>query len=477
MRTTPLWTAAEAAAATAGTANGIWQATGVSIDSRSVRQGDLFIALRGPKFDGHAFVADALANGAVAAMVDRDVDGLPGAAPLLRVADTMQGLEDLGRRGRARSAAKIIGITGSVGKTGTKEALKLALTAQGQTHASLGSLNNHWGVPLSLSRLPPKARFGVFELGMNHAGEIGPLSRMVQPHAAIITTIERVHIENFDSIEGIADAKAEIFEGMDTSGIAILNRDNAHFAQLVGAAKTRGLGTIWSFGMDERSDARLLNTHHSAHGSDIHAEILGQRIRYTLPVPGQHWAINSLAVLLAVKAAEGDVETAATSLRELRAPSGRGNQHRLGFGDGSLLLIDESYNASPVAMRAAFQVVAGTEPGQGGRRIAVLGDMLELGDEGPSEHAGLIDPLIAARFDRVYTCGPLMAHLDEALPLTMRGYHAADSAGLAEAVCDDLRAGDIVLVKGSAGSRMGKVIDAILALADDNGPPRAVNGG
>ena len=473
MTEAPLWSAAEAAAATAGDPRGDWHATGVSIDSRSVQPGDLFLALKGPNFDGHAFVAEALKKGAAAAVVAQQPVGVTADAPLLFVEDTMAALEDLGRRARARCRAKVVAITGSVGKTGTKEALRLALAAQGKTAATQGNLNNHWGVPLSLARLAADTDYAVFELGMTHAGEISPLSRMVQPHVGVITTVERVHIENFESIEGIAAAKSEIFDGMGPDGIAVLNRDNPLFAQCLAAARTQGIATQWSFGRSQKADARLLDASLRADSSTVDAQLFDRKLRYTLPVPGAHWVMNSLAVLLAVAGTGADIDMACEALRRLSLPKGRGAQERLSFGDGCITLIDESYNASPVAMRAAFAVAA-SAPVEG-QRIAVLGDMLELGAEAPAAHAGLADAIIEAGFDAVFTCGPLMRRLYEALPPGMAGGHAADSAALTPMVTGALRAGDLVMIKGSAGSRMAKVVDAIRAMAQQSARPRTVN--
>ncbi|ACI98052.1 UDP-N-acetylmuramoylalanyl-D-glutamyl-2,6-diaminopimelate--D-alanyl-D-alanine ligase [Rhodospirillum centenum] len=464
-----LWTAADAAAATngrhpTGRTPGHWMATGVSIDSRTLRPGDLFVALKGPNFDGHDYVGDALAHGAAAALVSRLPGNVPPEAPVLLVDDTLAALEDLGRVARLNARGKVIAVTGSVGKTGTKEALKLCLDARGPTFATQGSLNNHWGVPLSLARFPADAHYGVFELGMNHAGEIGPLSRMVQPDVAIITTVEAVHLEFFASVEGIADAKAEIFEGMTPAGTAILNRDNPHFARLVAAARTQGLTRIWSFGTQEGADAHLLECSLHATSSAVTASIRGERIQYCLSLPGRHHVLNSLAVLLAVSAAEGDVAAAARQLSQIAPIKGRGLRRRVALAKGSFTVIDESYNASPVSVAAAATVLGKADPGAGGRRIAVLGDMLELGAQAPSLHAGLADQFRRAGADLVFCCGPNMKFLFDRLPAALRGRHTEDSAALAPLVADAVRAGDVVMVKGSAGSRMSRVVDALVAL-------------
>lgn len=477
-----LWRADEAAAATGGTFQGAaaWAATGVSIDSRSIEAGDLFVALEGPKFDGHDYIAAALAGRAVAALAHRRPDGLAADAPLLMVADTMQGLERLAIAARERSGARRIGVTGSVGKTGTKEALKTVLGGQAATFASVGSFNNQWGVPLTLARMPQSTVYGVFELGMNHAGELGPLSRLVRPQVAIVTTVEPAHMEFFASIEAVADAKAEIFEGVDADGIAILNRDNPQFERLEAHARRRGLVRIIAFGRHAQAGARLLDCSLYATCSAVSAAIEGERVDYCLGAPGLHWVMNSLAVLAAVKAVGADVGQAAAAFARVTPPKGRGARTTVALpaqrGGGSVELIDESYNASPAAMRAAFSVLAQASPRNGGRRIAVLGDMRELGAEGPTLHAGLAPDLVAAKADLVFTVGPLMASLDAVLPARLRAAHHEASVEMIPVVLAALRPGDVVLVKGSLGTRMGPIVDAIKAMGEPAPLPRAANG-
>jgi UDP-N-acetylmuramoyl-tripeptide--D-alanyl-D-alanine ligase len=471
---TALWTAHDAALATGApmTPGADWQAAGVSIDTRSLAPSDLYIALKGPRFDGHDYVGAAFSGGASAAMVDR---AMPGTDParLLAVPDTQAGLEALARAARARSKARIAAVTGSVGKTGTKEALAKLLAAQGPTHASSGNLNNQIGMPLSLARMPQSAAFGVFELGMNHAGEIGPLSQMLRPHVAIITRIEPVHIEYFDGIEGIADAKAEIFTGMDAEGVAILNRDNAQFARLVETAKKAGIGRIWTFGETQTADARLTSVSLTAEGSLAEATIMGRKVGFRLALPGRHHVQNSLAVLLAVVALGGDLDAACAALADLTPVKGRGVSSDVPVAGGYIRLIDESYNASPAAVRAALEVLAMMRPGAGGKKIVALGDMLELGVGGPAEHAALADDLIASCVDLVFTAGPLMRHLYDALPAPLRGGHAEDAAALVPQIVTAAKAGDVILIKGSAGSRMGAVVTA-LHQAEKNGMRHAV---
>ncbi|HEV2550782.1 MAG TPA: UDP-N-acetylmuramoylalanyl-D-glutamyl-2,6-diaminopimelate--D-alanyl-D-alanine ligase [Stellaceae bacterium] len=470
---TPLWTASEAAVATGGRNTRDWSATGVSIDSRTIASGDFFVALAGPNFDGHDFVKDALAKGAAAAMVAHVPAGVAETAPLLIVADTMAALEALGRASRHRTAAQAVGVTGSVGKTGTKEALRRAFERQGATFASVGSFNNQWGVPLSLARMPRETAFGIFEMGMNHAGEIDALSRLVEPHVAVITTVEPVHLGHFPSIEAIADAKAEIFTGMAPSGAAVLNRDNPHFERLAAAARARGIIRILAFGTHPDAQVKLIDSHLYATASAVTASVMGEIVDYCIAIPGQHWVMNSLAVLGAVKAAGADVGAAAGAMSSLRPLEGRGRRHTISVGGGTAELIDESYNASPASMRAAFGVLAAMTPPKGGRRIAVLGDMLELGDEAARLHADLAQPLIDAEVTLVFTAGPMMRHLYDALPKRMRGSHAATAAALAETVRRRLGAGDIVSVKGSHGSRMGEVVKRLLVTEPAPVPAKA----
>lgn len=458
-----LWTAAQAQAATGGTLSGSsdWQATGVSIDSRTVAAGDLFVALAGPNHDGHDHVAAAIAAGAVAALVHKVPDGGQD-LPLLLVADTMVGLQDLAGAARARAKARVVAVTGSVGKTGTKEMLALALSAQGPTHWSVGSFNNHWGVPLSLARMPADCAYAVFELGMNHAGELTPLTRMVRPHVAIVTTIEAVHSAFFASTEEIADAKAEIFVGLEPGGVAILPRDNRHWRRLATAAKAAGVKKLQSFGSHIDADARMLDCAVDPDDTAVFALLHDHAVAFRVGVPGLHWGMNALAVLLAVGALGGDDLKAAQTLAAMRPPKGRGERHVVAWKGGSIEVIDESYNASPVSMKAAIATLAAARPGKDGRRVAVLGDMLELGESAPALHAHLAEAVALWGTDLVCTAGPLMAHLHAALPEGRRGAHAANSTELAAMIKTVVRPGDVVVVKGSAGSRMAAVVKALL---------------
>ncbi len=474
-----IWTSDEAAHATAGQSRAPWSATGVSIDTRTLLPGDLFVALQGPNFDGHDYVMEAFARGAAAAVVAKSPPDLAAGAPVLFVDDTEAALRALARHARSRTAARICAITGSVGKTGVKEALRKVLSAQGPTAASEGNLNNHWGLPLSLARTARDTAYGVFEIGMNHAGELTPLSRLARPRVAVVTTVEAVHKAHFASLEAIADAKAEIFVGVEPGGTAVLNLDNSSYSRLRAAAENAGVGTLVSFGRDERADVRLIDAVMESAGSRIKASVHGAEMVYRIGAPGSHWVVNSLCVLAAAAALGADIPRAAAALSGFSVPAGRGQRTTVQVPGGSFELIDESYNASPVAMIAAFEVLGRTEPGRGGRRIAVLGDMLELGDDAEALHAGLARPLAGNAIDLVFTAGPAMAQLAEALPPAMRGGHCGDSARLASIVAAATNAGDVVMVKGSAGSRMGVIVRALRAReqAFDAERPRAANGG
>ena len=459
-----LWTLDDMAAAMRATRSGALPAdvSGISIDSRSIAKGEAFFAIQGDNRDGHEFVNGALQGGAGVAVIARDQrERFPAAAPLLAVDDVLEALRDLGRAARARIDAKVIGVTGSVGKTGTKEALRLALNADGQTHASAASYNNHWGVPLSLARCPAAVKYAVFEIGMNHADEITPLTKLVRPHVAIVTAIEPVHLEYFGSLEKIADAKAEIFAGIEPGGAAVLNRDNSQYARLAAAAKVAGVARIVSFGEHAKADARLLRHSLQADCSTVEARILGQPVTYKLGAPGRHLVLNSLSVLAAVALVGADLALAALALNRLKAASGRGARMTLQTPGGSALLIDESYNANPASMAAAIALLGQAPIGKRGRRIAVLGDMLELGSQGVELHRGLGQAIAAAAVDLVFCCGPLMHALWEALPSGRRGGYAETAAGLEPAVLNAIRDGDAVMVKGSLGSKMGPIVKAL----------------
>ena len=468
--TTELWTETDAARVAGGHFTRPFSASGVSIDSRTIAPGDLFVALRGPNFDGHDFVADSFARGAAAAVVHAAPNGVAIDVPLVVVRDTMDALNGLGAWARKSSAARVVAITGSVGKTGTKEALKLVLARQAPTSAGVGSLNNHWGVPLSLARMSRTSAFGVFELGMNRAGEIGPLSRMVRPHIAVVTNVTAVHRAFFASLAAIADAKAEIFDGLVAGGIAVLNRDDPHFARLEAAALAGGASRVLGFGASAKADVRLVGATCEAESSAVTADVCGKRLDYRVGAPGHHWVINSLAVLGAVHAAGADVGAAARVLADMAPLPGRGQRRRVSAPGGSYLVIDESYNASPASVEAALAVLGAAATGPGGRRIAVLGDMLELGDETTVLHEALAEPLAHAGVDVVFTVGAAMEGLYEALPAAMRGARAAAAAGIVESVAAG--AGDVIMVKGSAAMGMACVVHSLLAAAAPAGAKR-----
>ena len=464
MNGTPLWTSAEAAEVTGGSATGVWVAGGVSIDSRTVDPGDLFVAIRGPENDGHDYVRAALSAGAAAAVVHRRPDGVGTDAPLLLVDDTLDALTALGRRGRDRSTARVAAVTGSAGKTGTKEALRHALAGQGAVSASAASYNNLWGVPLSLSRMPPGSAFGAFEVGMNHAGEIAPLSRLIRPHVAVITNVEAAHIAFFPSMEAVADAKAEIFEGVEPGGACVLNRDNMFFDRLRASAARRPDLRVVSFGLSD-ADATAREVSLDEEGSDVAVEICGRRIAYRVALPGRHWVLNSLAVLAAVEALGADADEAAARLRSLAPLPGRGKPHSVSCAGGTFTLIDESYNANPASMRAAIETLGRVPPRGAGRRIAILGPMRELGRESAAFHEGLAAPLVESGVDTVMAAGDMRAVLDR-LPAGMRGATAETGEALARTAAQTVGPGDVVMVKGSNASRMDLVVARLLDAAD-----------
>jgi UDP-N-acetylmuramoyl-tripeptide--D-alanyl-D-alanine ligase len=460
-----LWTGADLAAATGGRLLRGFDATGVAIDTRTLAAGDLFVALLGENRDGHAFVADALARGAAGAMVARqhaDQAAWGPDAPLLAVEDTLQGLTALGAAGRARFAGRVAAITGSVGKTTTKEMLRAILAAQAPTHAAAASHNNQWGVPLTLARLPAGARFCVAELGMNHAGEIEPLARLVRPHVAVITAIAAAHIGHLGSIEAIADEKAAILRGLEPGGTAVLPADSAQLPRLLAAARATGVARLLTFGAAPEAEVRLAAADPDADGIRLRAAVGDETVALRLAAPGRHMAVNALAALAAAVALGVAPAAAAAALDGFAPVAGRGARRDLPVPGGAVLLLDESYNANGASMRAALAVLAQQHPA---RRVAVLGDMLELGAHGPAEHAALA-PDVAAAADCVFACGPLMRHLCAALPAELPVRHAADAAALAALVVPAIRPGDAVLVKGSLGSNMKLIVAALARLAE-----------
>jgi UDP-N-acetylmuramoyl-tripeptide--D-alanyl-D-alanine ligase len=457
-----LWTIEELVAVTGGTIIGTPSATfsGVSIDTRTLVKDDIFVAIKGDRVDGHDFVAFALKSNAGIAIVSEVTAEMQDAGALLKVPGSpLDALVSLGRAARARSHGRIIAITGSVGKTSTKDMLQLALSASGKTHASAASYNNHWGVPLSLARLPRDAAFGVFEIGMNHAGEITPLVDMVQPHVAIITTVAASHLGYFNSLDEIAAAKAEILTGLTRGGAALINRDNFYFDKLASDAKRNRVETVISFGKHPESGVRLVQSVLQADHSSLTVDVMGDVMSFKLGVPGAHMAQNALAVLGAVQFCGADLARAGLALAHAQAAYGRGVVEHLVHPEGVFTVIDESYNANPVSMRAALDMVRLQDVKGHGRRIAVLGDMLELGVSGPELHRALAEEMES--IDLVFLCGPLMKHLWEQLPEQLRATYAAASDDLAERVALGVRAGDVVMVKGSLGSRMKPVVETL----------------
>lgn len=479
--TDPLWTFAEIAQATGGTCSQDGEAHGVSIDSRTVRSGDVFLAFKGDNQDGHAYVPQAITKGAAGVIISDLVDGLPDDLPVVQVSNTRAALVSLGDAARSRTKAKIVGVTGSVGKTGTKEALYTALLRSGATHASERSYNNDIGVPLTLARMPASTDYAVLEMGMNHAGEMRALTAMARPDVAVITNIESVHAEFFDSVEAIADAKAEIFEGMTGDGIVILNRDNAYCDYLAKAAKAHGIGRVLTFGEAKDADVRLLKSFEAEDCTAVNAQIDGELMTYRIGVPGAHWVTNSLAVLATVHALGADLGLAGLALAEMVAPKGRGRRHWVNFRDGVVLAIDESYNASPVSMRAAISDLGrakGQLPDSGipGRKIAVLGDMLELGAQSEQQHQALAEPLEQAGVDLVFTVGSATEILNASLQPFRRGGHAVDCDSLIPQLMEQLQPGDVVMTKGSNAMGLSAVIDALMTLDDDHAPRRSAAG-
>ena len=464
----PLWGWDEIVTAAGGQADGQppQAITGLSLDSRGLEPGEVFVALRDQR-DGHAFVPAAFARGASAALVETGYVRQAGDGALIRVGDTLEGLCGIARAARARISddAGVVAVTGSVGKTSTKEMLRACLSRLGATHAPEKSFNNHWGVPLTLARMPATTRFAVIEIGMNHPGEITPLTKLARPHVAVITTVEPVHLGHFPSVEAIADAKAEIIAGVEPGGVVILNRDIEHFERLAAAARAAGVDVV-SFGEHEKASVRMIKCALGVDRTDIEAECGNGLIVYRLAAPGRHMAQNALAVIAVLEALGQDFEStihAAAALATFRAPVGRGARETLNCTGGSILLVDESYNANPASMRAAFAALALVPRADYPRRIAVLGDMLELGEQAALLHTGLADAIAAAGIDLVFTSGPDMKALHERIEPSRRGAWAQAAAGLNDALLGAVRAGDAVVVKGSYGSRMGPLVEALRA--------------
>jgi len=454
-RQTPLWTSQDLAAATGGSASADFAVTGVAFDSREIGPGDLFLALKGEATDGHRFTGQAIASGAAGLLVSEPVD-----APHILVADTTKALNDLGRAARARTDATIIAVTGSVGKTTVKETLYTALErgAQDRVHRSVKSYNNHTGVPLSLARMPADSRFGVFEMGMNHAGEIADHTRLARPHVAIINTIASAHIEHLGSMEAIADAKAEVFEGLEPGGTAIIPFDSPYYDRLRAAAERAGARVV-TFGLGEGADARVTYHVPTAAGTLATAKIGDAQLSFTIGQPGEHMVLNALAVLAAVQAAGGDLGLAALALAELPGLKGRGARHLIPVAGGEALLIDESYNANPASMAATLAVL-GAEKVRG-RRIAVLGTMRELGAHSAREHAALAAPIAAAEVDCAILVGDEMDPLARALPEGIEHEEVPDASAAIAALRGRIRPGDAILVKGSNAIGLSRLVEEL----------------
>jgi len=438
--------------------------TGISIDSRTVTKGEAFFAIKGDRVDGHDYASLAAANGAALLVVSEA--RLPAlgrlTVPMIVVPDVLKALVDLGCAARDRSAARIIAVTGSVGKTTTKEMLRQALAPSGAVHASVASFNNHWGVPLTLARMPENTAYGVFEIGMNHPDEIRPLVQMVRPHVAIVTTVAAAHLGNFKNLAEITAAKAEIFEGVVAGGHALINRDNDQFKLLEKAAQAAEVSHVHSFGAHAKAEFRLIEYASGPDGGVLWASIGGQTLEIPMGAPGRHIAENAVAVLGAVHLAGADVEKAMQALSTMQPETGRGRRHTLSTGSGTFVLIDESYNANPASMAAAIALLRDTAPAEGGRRIAVLGDMLEMGEFSAKVHAELAQPLIKAGIEDVWLAGPAMAALRDALPEEVRCEYRPDVEALLPEVVEWVRPGDVLVVKSSKGTGFNRIVSALL---------------
>lgn len=476
-----LWTSQDAAIATGGQVTTAWQATGISIDTRSLAAGDLFVALKDVR-DGHDFVAQALEKGAAAALVSRVPEGVAPDAPLLIVPDVLKALEDMAVAARARTSAKVIGVTGSVGKTSTKEMLRVVLARQGLTFAADKSFNNHWGVPLTLARMPADTEFAVIEIGMNHPGEIAPLAHMARPHVAMITNVVAAHMEAFENIEGIAREKASIFDGLEANGVAVVNGDLETSGILTKRAADMGMVCI-TFGEEAKNTHRLLKVQLAGNMTVVRAQVAGDEVLFKINSLGQHFAMNGLGVLAVIKALDLDVALAANDMALWQPPAGRGSRETVMLDavetDQVLTLIDDAFNASPTSLDAALNVLAASQPtdelGQRakGRRIAILGDMLELGQDEAALHTGFASHPAFDEITRVHCSGPLMRGLWLALPEHKRGEWVSNAQELAAMAHRLVDAGDVILVKGSKGARVSLVVDAIRKLDKNNNNKRS----
>jgi len=439
--------------------------TGISIDTRTIKPGEAFFAIKGDRFDGHQFVTQAMKAGATLAVVaeERLVAMGRTSLPFIVVDDVLEAMRRLAHASRARTSAKIVAVTGSVGKTTTKEMLRTALSASGTVHASEASFNNHWGVPLTLARMPQDTAFGVFEIGMNHAGEITPLVAMVRPHVAVVTTIAPAHIGAFGAIEGISHAKAEIFSGLVEGGTAILNKDNGQYGLLRELAGKAGVSSIKTFGKGEDCDWRLLSYSDRDGGGAVASALDGEEFVYAIGSPGEHIALNSLIVVGAAGLLGADRQKTADALSAFTAGKGRGERHKIDIAGGSVAIIDESYNANNASMEAALRMLAAAEPGPGGRRIAVLGDMLELGGESERLHRELAAPVRDSGAGMVYLAGPEMHALADSLGDSATVVHRQTAAELAPLLLGEARAGDVFVFKASKGIGFARLVEEFMA--------------
>lgn len=467
-----LWTTADMIAAMSGRpyGNPPQGVSGISIDSRTVKPGEVFFAIKGDRVDGHDYASFAVANGASLLVVSEEKLPALGrlTVPMIVVQDVLGALVRLGLAARARSRARIVAITGSVGKTTTKEMLRQLLASSGkQVHAAVASFNNHWGVPLTLARMPEDTDYGVFEIGMNHPDEIRPLTKMVRPHVAIITTIAAAHLGHFRDLDEIAAAKAEIFEGVEPGGAVILNRDNQQFPLLEEAAQAQGIEHVLTFGNHARADFRLADFEGHAESSTVWITVNGETTEVAIGAPGRHIAENALAVLGASILCGIGTDEALAGLSQLRPVKGRGERHVRAIGNGTFTLIDESYNANPASMRAAIAVLAAANVTGEGRRIAILGDMLEMGEFAHEVHEDLSGALLAAGIEHVWLAGENMAALRDALPASVTTVWYPQTAELTAFVVNNVAPGDVLMAKSSLGIGFGKIVAALL----DKYPP------
>jgi UDP-N-acetylmuramoyl-tripeptide--D-alanyl-D-alanine ligase len=461
-----LWTTHDLVAATGGRPVGRLPegVSGISIDTRTLRKGEAFFAIKGEKFDGHDFATAAMAAGAGLLVVSEGKLPAMGrlAVPMIVVPDVLKALEMAGAAARKRTRAKVIAITGSAGKTSTKEMLRHCLATAGSVHAADRSFNNHWGVPLTLARTPVDCDYAIFEIGMNHAGEIRPLVKLVRPHIAVVTLIAAAHLGAFGSLEEIARAKAEIFEGVESGGHALINRDDKHWKTLSKLATEAGVKNIWGFGEHARAQFKLVKCCLNADNSTITAKVAGQEMIAKIGAPGRHMVQNALAVIGAAHLAGADMAKVLLALAGIVPERGRGRRHNLNHPDGPITLIDESYNANPASMKAAIQLLDTTPVSGKGRRIAVLGDMLELGSHSAKLHAGLADIIAETNTDMVFLAGQEMKALAEKLPVDFHVEYKPNVEELQPVLLSAVKPGDAIMIKSSNAAGFSRLVDALV---------------